>query len=90
MLPAAHQYFRYGTQTRRLYDRLACGPATASEIVRGLHIHQYKKMISEICKALDGTGVTVKTRPINGSRKLREYRLGTIVPDNQQTKGEVI
>jgi hypothetical protein len=76
MLPPAHNHFRYGTQTRRLYDRLACGPATAAEIVRGLHIYQYQKKITEIRKALDGTGVTVKSRPLNGRRNLWEYRLG--------------
>ena len=77
MIPAAHNYFRYGTQSRKLYDRLACGPATAHEIVRSLHINQYQKKISEIRHALNGTGVTVKERPINGRRNLWEYRLGT-------------
>lgn len=78
MTPEASRYFRWGTQARRLYDRLACGPATAAEIVRELHIYSYQKKISEIRQALDGTGVTVKARPINGRRNLWEYRLGVV------------
>ena len=76
MTPVASQYFRWGTQSRKLYDRLACGPVTGSEIVRELKIHQYHKKISEIRARIAGTGVTVKARPINGRRKLKEYRLG--------------
>ena len=78
MIPQAHKYFRYGTQARRLYDRLVCGPATAPEIVRELHIYSYHKKISEIRRAIAGTGVTVKARPVNGRRNLWEYRLGLI------------
>lgn len=78
MIPEASQYFRWGTQTRRLYDRLSCGPATAAEIVHELRIYNYQKRISEIRCAIDGTGVTVKARPINGRKNLWEYRLGII------------
>lgn len=78
MTPEAHKYFRYGTQARKLYDRLACGPATASEIVRELHIYNYHEKIAEIRKAISGTGVTVKARPINGRRNHWEYRLGYV------------
>ena len=74
--PEASRHFRWGTQTRRLYDRLTYGPATAAEIVRELHIYQYQKKISEIRQAIDGTGVTVKARPVNGRKNLWEYRLG--------------
>jgi hypothetical protein len=75
MTPEASRYFRWGTQARRLYDRLTCGPATAAEIVRELHIYQYQKKIGEIRKAIAGTGVTVKARPVNHRRNLFEYRL---------------
>jgi hypothetical protein len=78
MTPEASRYFRWGTQARRLYDRLTCGPATAAEIVRELHIYQYSKKISEIRRAIAGTGVTVKARPVNGRRNLWEYRLGVV------------
>lgn len=73
--PIASRYFRWGTQSRKLYDRLTWGPVTGSEIVRELKIHQYHKKISEIRSRIAGTGVTVKARPINGRRKLCEYRL---------------
>ena len=76
MIPAAHLYFRYGTQTRKLYDRLVCGPATSRQIVRSLHITQYEEEISAIRKALICTNITVKARAINGRRNLWEYRLG--------------
>lgn len=76
MLPAAHLYFRYGSQARKLYDRLACGPATATEIVRDLGIYQYHKKIAQLRQSLSGSGVTVKARPINGRRNNWEYRLG--------------
>lgn len=75
MTPIASQYFRWGTQSRKLYERLTCGPVTGSEIVRELKIYQYHKKISEIRSRISGTGVTVKARPINGRRKLQEYRL---------------
>lgn len=78
MIPEASQYFAWGTQARKLYDRLTCGPATAREIVRELHIYQYQKKISEIRRAISGTGVTVKARPINGRRNHWEYRLGVV------------
>ena len=77
MIPAAHLYFRYGTQTRKLYERLVCGPVTSKQIVYGLHISQFQEHISAICKALICTGITVKARPVNGRRNLWEYRLGT-------------
>jgi len=76
--PVASEYFRWGTQSRKLYDRLTCGPVTASEIVRQLKIHQYHKKISEIRNRIAGTGVTVKARPIDGRRRGRlvlEFRL---------------
>lgn len=76
MIPEASRYFRWGTQTRRIYDRLACGPITSEEIVRDLHVYSYHKKISEIRRALAGTGVTVKARPTAGCRKPWEYRLG--------------
>jgi len=57
MTPEASRYFRWGTQARRLYDRLTCGPATAAEIVRELHIYDYHKKISEIRKPISGTTV---------------------------------
>ena len=77
MIPKASEYFRWGTQARRLYDRLSCGPATAAEIVRELHIYGYSKIVAEIRKRIAGTGVTVKARPVNGRRNLWEYRLAT-------------
>ena len=85
MIPAAHIYFRWGTQARRLYDFLSCGPATPSQIVRELHIYNYHPVIDEIRQALDGTGVTVKSRPVNGRRNLWEYRLGVVdKPDDER------
>ena len=77
MIPKASEHFRWGTQARRLYDRLSCGPATAAEIVRELHIYGYSKIVAEIRKRIAGTGVTVKARPVNGRRNLWEYRLAT-------------
>jgi hypothetical protein len=89
MTPEASRYFRWGTQKRRLYDRLACGPATAADIVRELHIYQYQKIINEIRSALEGTGVTVKARPVNGRRNLWEYRLGLVdSPGPEQYGGQ--
>lgn len=78
MNPEASKYFKWGTQSRKLYERLACGPVTAREIVRELKIHQYHKKLSEIRSRIAGTGVTVKARPIaiNGRRNRWEYRLG--------------
>ena len=76
MIPKASEHFRWGTQTRRVYDLLACGPATGAQIARQTGIVSYHKIISEIRERLSGTGVTVKARPINGRRKLWEYRLG--------------
>lgn len=77
MLPAAWEYFNWGTQSRRLYDRLSCGPVTAREIVRELHIYGYHKKIAEIRRRISGTGVTVKARPVNGRRSHWEYRLAS-------------
>lgn len=78
MIPTASDYFRWGTQSRRLYDRLSCGPATAGEIVRDLHIYGYNRIVSTIRRRLCGTGVTVKARPVNGRRNHWEYRLATV------------
>jgi len=75
MIPPAHKYFSYGTQARRIYDLLACGPATGDQIVRQTHIPGYQKKIGEIRRRIAGTGVTVKARPINGRRNRWEYRL---------------
>lgn len=89
MTPEASRYFRWGTQSRRLYERLTCGPATAAEIVRELHIYQYQKKIGEIRRAIAGTGVTVKARPVNGRRNLWEYRLGVVNrPDPEPYGGQ--
>jgi hypothetical protein len=46
--------------------------------VRELRIYNYHQVIDEIRQALDGTGVTVKTRPINHRRTVWEYRLGVV------------
>jgi hypothetical protein len=78
MTPEASRYFRWGTQSRRLYERLMCGPATAAEIVRELHIYNYHGVIADVRSALEGTGVTIKARPINGRRNLWEYRLARV------------
>jgi len=75
MIPRAEKYFRWGTQARRLYDLLACGPATGDQIVRQTRIIGYPKKIGEIRRKIAGTGVTVKARPINGRRNRWEYRL---------------
>jgi hypothetical protein len=85
MTPEAHKLFRWGTQKRRLYDRLICGPATASEIVKDLHIYQYQKKIGEVRRGLVGTGVTVKATPINGKKNLWEYRLGLVSQGSDNT-----
>jgi hypothetical protein len=88
MIPAAHIYFRWGTQARRLYDLLACGPATPSKIVRELHIYNYHQVIDEIRRTLDGTGVTVKSSPVNGRRTVWEYRLARMdAPDCERNSG---
>ena len=76
MIPPASQYFKWGTQARRVYDLLACGPATGDQIVRQTKIPSYQKQIAIIRKRLAGTGVTVKTRPVNWRRNRWEYRLG--------------
>jgi len=76
MLPAPHRIARWGTQARRVYDLLYCGPATGDQIVRQTHVHQYGKKIAQIRRRLAGTGVTVKARPLNGRRSRWEYRLG--------------
>ena len=86
MIPEAHRHFRWGTQARKLYDRLACGPITAAQIVRELNIYQYQKKIAEVRRAIDGTGVTVKAQPVNGRRKGWEYRLG-VVQGEQKARG---
>lgn len=70
--------FQWGTQAHRLYERLTYGPIHNTEIARPpLSILGYSKLIAKIRHALEGTGVTVKTRPINRRRTLIEYRLGT-------------
>lgn len=75
MIPDASKYFHWGTQARKLYDRLACGPVTSTEIGR-MKIHQVDKKIGEIKERIAGTGVTVKVRKINdGHRRFREFRL---------------
>lgn len=80
MIPEACRYFRWGTQKRKLYDRLACGPVTAAEIVRDLRIYNYHQVIFGVRRALFGTGVTVKGSPINGKKNHWEFRLGTVNP----------
>jgi hypothetical protein len=52
-----------------------------------MHIYQYQKKLAEIRKALDGTGVTVKARPVNGRRNLWEYRLGIQEESTKQVSG---
>ena len=76
MIPEASKHFKWGTQSRRIYDLLVCGPATGDQIARQTQIHNYQKQIALIRKRISGTGVTVKTRPINGRRNRWEYRLG--------------
>ena len=80
VIPEASKHFRWGTQKRRLYDRLTCGPVTSAEIVRDLHIYGYHKIISEIRRKLHGTGVTVKARPTEGRSRPWEFRLGVTLP----------
>lgn len=76
MIPEASRYFRWGTQSRRLYDRLVCGPVTSSEISR-MKIYQVDKHMATIRKRIAGTGVTVKVRQLcDGRRRTREFRLG--------------
>jgi hypothetical protein len=84
MTPEASRYFRWGTQSRKLYERLTCGPVTGSEIVRKLKIHHCHKKIAEIRERIAGTGVTVKARPINGRRNSWEYRLGVESPKGNE------
>ena len=91
MIPPAQQYFRWGTQARRIYDLLACGPATGDQIVRQTRILGYQKQIALIRKRISGTGVTVKTRPLNGRRNRWEYRLGLVNTANmEETNGRQI
>lgn len=78
MIPPASQYFKWGTQARRVYDLLACGPATGDQIVRQTKIIGFQKQIAIIRKRLAGTGVTVKARPVNWRRRQYEYRLGVL------------
>lgn len=78
MLPIASKYFRWGTQARRIYDLLSCGPVTGDQIVAQTRIINYQKQIAEIRERLSGTGVTVKSFPINGKRTRWAYRLGTV------------
>ena len=78
MIPEASRLFRWGTQPRRLYDLMACGPVTPADIVRQTRIYNYHQIIDKIREALAGTGVTVKARPVNGRRNLWEYRLGMV------------
>lgn len=87
MIPEASQYFRWGTQARRIYDLLACGPATGDQIVRQTRILGYQKQIALIRRRISGTGVTVKTCPINGRRNRWEYRLAVFNPDNRLSGG---
>lgn len=68
--------FQWGTQPHRFYERLTYGPIHNVEIPKELGILQYSKIISKVRKALAGTGVTVKTRPVNQRGNLVEYRLG--------------
>lgn len=76
--------FRWGTQAHRLYERLTCGPICNVEMSRPpLSILHYGKKIAEIREKLQGTGVTVKTRPIDHRRKLIEYRLGVETPNHE-------
>ena len=76
MIPEASKHFKWGTQSRKLYDRLACGPVTSTEIGR-MKIHHLDKHITKIRERIAGTGVTVKVRHIDdGRRRIREFRLG--------------
>jgi hypothetical protein len=84
MTPVASQYFRWGTQSRKLYERLTCGPVTSSEIVQKLKIYHCHKKISEIRTRIAGTGITVKARPIQGRRKSWEFRLGVENIENKE------
>lgn len=67
--------FQWGTQAHRLYERLTYGPIYNIEIVKELAILGYQKKITQIRKALAGTGITIKTRSINHRGTLVEYRL---------------
>lgn len=78
MIPQASKYFSWGTQPRRVYDLLCCGPATGDQIVKQTGILKYQQVIGLIRKRLTRTGVTVKARPINGRRNRWEYRLGLV------------
>ena len=83
-MPVASEYFRWGTQSRKLYERLTYGPVTSSEISR-MKIHQVDKQMDKIKKRIAGTGVTVKVRPINdGCRRYREFRLGLEHIENRE------
>jgi hypothetical protein len=76
--------FQWGTQAHRLYERLTYGPIYNGEISRPpISILGYSKVIAQIRKALEGTGVTVKARPIDRRRTLIEYRLGTENTSNE-------
>lgn len=75
MLPKASQHFPWGTRERRVYDLLACGPQTGIRIARMMRIRSVKKVVAEIRRRIDGTGVTIKTRPVNGHKQIVEYRL---------------
>lgn len=77
MTPAAHKYFRHGTQARRLYDLMTYGPVTPADIVRETRIYNYHQIIDKIRRRLVGTGVTVKARPVNCHRDIWEYRIAT-------------
>lgn len=75
MTPEASRYFRWGTQSRKLYERLTYGPVTKAEISQKLKIHHCDKKIAEIRERISGTGVTVKAMPVNGRRNGWEFRL---------------
>jgi hypothetical protein len=77
MLPEARKYFKWGTQSRRIYDLLSCGPATGDQIATETRIYNYQKIIAEIKERLAGSGVTVKSWPLNGKRTRWAYRLAT-------------
>lgn len=78
MIPPAERHFKWGTQARRLYDFLACGPATGDRIARQTRVYNYHRVLAVIRRRLEGTGVTVKARPVDGRRRRWEYRLGTV------------
>jgi hypothetical protein len=84
MLPEAQRFFTFGTQARRIYDLLACGPATGDQIARQTKITGYQKQIALIRKRISSTGVTVKARPLNGRRNRWEYRLGVTEIDPER------